>query len=106
MAVDGPEESLLAYTTEWMKLIDRGGLFHISEESFLFFKAMEMKFRQAVAPVITQPQSSAIARSDNIQKFMDDEVIRLHWDLLAIDIENEDESEELLTEVVSKWITM
>ena len=105
LAVDGPEESLLAYTTEWMKLIDRGGLFHVSDESFLFFKAMEIKFRQVVTPVLIQP-SSSVTKSDTIKQFIDDEVIRFHWDLLAIDIENEDDSEELMTEIVSKWINM
>lgn len=37
MGVDGPEESFLAYTEEWINQIDRGGLFHISDLSFMLF---------------------------------------------------------------------
>ena len=37
MAVDGPESSFYEYTKEWMKLVDRGGLFQVNESSFFIF---------------------------------------------------------------------
>ena len=101
-AVDGPEDSLLDYTTEWIKRIDRGSLFHTSDESFHFFKALEVKFRQVVMPIVTQPSSSITStKTENVQQFLDDEAIRFHWELFAIDIENQDDSEELLIEIIN-----
>ena len=58
MAVDGPEDSILPYTTEWIKRVDREALFNISDETLLFFKALEIKFRQVCMPIITQPPTS------------------------------------------------
>ena len=108
MAIDRPEESLLAYTTEWMTKIDRGGLFQISEVAFLLFKNLEIKFRQTYLPVLTQPSLSRstcqTTKSDIISKFIDDELIQFHWALLAVDIDNVQDSSELLTEIVKKWL--
>ena len=106
MAVEGPEESLLSYTTEWIRRIDRGNLFNISEETFMLFRALEVKFRQTYMPIITQPPSLSTSKKDVIQQFIDDEVISFHWELLAIDIDNEDYSEELLKEIVEMWINI
>ena len=37
MTIEGPESSFYDYTKEWMKLVDRGGLFNINDNSFMFF---------------------------------------------------------------------
>ena len=39
---DGPEESLLKYTQEWVKKIDRGGLFEVSDGCYHLFAAIEI----------------------------------------------------------------
>ena len=42
MAVAGRESSFSEYTTEWIHQVDRGGLFHVSEQAYLFFRALEL----------------------------------------------------------------
>ena len=37
MAVPGDESSFLAYTSEWTKAVNRGGLFEVNNEAYLFF---------------------------------------------------------------------
>lgn len=50
MAVGGESEesSSYEYTSEWVKAINRGGVFHVSDYStFMLFKAVEMKQKNA-----------------------------------------------------------
>ena len=37
MAVQGEEADFYAYTREWVKTVDRGGMFHINDLTFFFF---------------------------------------------------------------------
>ena len=37
MAIDGPESSLQDYTTQWVKTVNRGGLFEISDSAYDLF---------------------------------------------------------------------
>ena len=34
MAIDGPESSLEDYTTQWVKIVNRGGPFEISDSAY------------------------------------------------------------------------
>ena len=47
-AVEGEEANFYAYTREWVKAVDRGGLFHINDPTF-FFQWVEMAM-QALLP--------------------------------------------------------
>ena len=42
------DSSYLAYTTEWMRLINRGGLYQVNDMSYLLFREMELEFRKHV----------------------------------------------------------
>ena len=109
MAKSGPEDCLLEYTLEWTKKVDRGGLFPLLEAAFLLFKNLEAKFRQVCLPVLTQPSSSTsgnTTKESMVSKFIDDEIIQFHWALLAVDIEGEDESNELLKKIVDLYLNI
>ena len=42
VAVGGEESDFYQYTTEMLRSVDCGGLFHINDISFLFFRAIEV----------------------------------------------------------------
>jgi hypothetical protein len=48
------EDSLQLYMKRWMKLIDRGGLFKINDEVFIFFHSMELEVRKYLKSLIMQ----------------------------------------------------
>ena len=48
MAVQVEESSFLAYTSEWIKAINRGGLFECTDASYHFFRCMEIEMRTAM----------------------------------------------------------
>ena len=37
MTIEGPDESLLKYTQEWVQKVDRGGLFEVCDDCYHFF---------------------------------------------------------------------
>ena len=41
-----------------------------------------------------------------IRRIMDDEDVQFYWSMLALDIEDEDHSSELLWTIVQQWMTM
>lgn len=59
MASSGEESSFYDYTLEWMTNIDRGGLFYVSDTTFSFFKAIEVKTQELLPQHLTsRPDSS------------------------------------------------
>ena len=43
MSRHGDDSSFLAYTTEWINAVNRGGLFLVNDTTFELFKAIEGK---------------------------------------------------------------
>ena len=77
---DGPEESLLKYTQEWVKKIDRGGLFEVSDRCYHLFAAIQIAFGDKLK---VQLQSSttqnSLAKSSLIQSVSCDEDVQFYW---------------------------
>lgn len=67
MAVQGPESSFYDYTKQWIKLVDRGGLFHVTDNSFLFFRALELQTRSVLPQHL---RSSSRSKDLLIQEMM------------------------------------
>ena len=52
MAVNGDESSLLSYTLEWSRAINRGGLFEINDDAYRLFKEIEMKMQRKLLSML------------------------------------------------------
>ena len=52
MAVNGDESSLQAYTLEWSRKVNRGGLFEVNDETFRFFREIEIKMQWQLMEVL------------------------------------------------------
>ena len=101
MAVEGEEADFYAYTREWVKTVDRGGLFYINDPTF-FFRAVEMT-TQALLP--KHLRNSSGNRKDGLQqKITEDEDVQFYWSMVSIDIEDEKASLELLQSIVELWV--
>lgn len=99
MAVDGEEADFYAYTREWVQAVDRGGLFHINDPTFFFFRSVEMA-TQALLPNHLR-NSSTISLQQKITK---DEDVQFYWSMVSVDIEDETESLKLLQSIVELWV--
>ena len=89
-------------THEWITNIDRGGLFHISDDTFCFFKAIEIKTQECL-PGHFRSQSSDKSKDSVV---IDDQDMQCYWHMLALYIIKDEDVAELLHVIVDLWITM
>ena len=63
MAVNGDESNFLEYTTKWIGIVNRGGLFEINDTTYMFFKEIELKVCRHL--LIALERSSCLSGSCN-----------------------------------------
>ena len=103
MAVAGVESSFYEYTKEWIRTVDRGGLFHINDSAYHLFKAIEIETREILPRELAMPSSS---RDALLERIKGSEDVQFYWSLLSIDINSPEDSDELLQAIVKLWITV
>ena len=103
MCVRGPESSFYDYTRMWMDLVNRGGLFVVNNNCYLFFCALELKTRTVLPQYLINPSKT---KELLIQDLLDDEDVLFLWSMLSIDITDHDNSLHLLNDIAELWITI
>ena len=90
---------------EWLKLMDRGGLYHVKETMFQLFCAIESQVRSALE-ALTKPCSPS--KLDMIKKVIDDDDVQFYWIISTADFEIDDTETHnlLLYKIVELFITM
>ena len=108
MAVEGSEgDDLLAYTRKWFTLVNRGGLFPLNNNSFLMFIEIEKCVRHLLPQcMIHNDNNKASFKKSVLKRITREESVQFYWTLLSQDIEEEENSKGLLSEIVSLWITI
>ena len=101
MAVEGEESSFYAYTAEWVKSVDRGGLFQINTSSFLFFRAVEVATQAILPSHLCNRHSST---DSLLEKIIENEDVRFYWSMVSVDILDEAAVTELLQSIVTLWV--
>ena len=106
MTVPGKLSSYYDYTTEWLEKVDRGGLFIINNETFWFFKQLEVLTRfhlvKQLNPSAQEPRRS---RDGIISDIKTDEDLLFYWDMLAVYVSAE-RADKLLTDIVALWLSI
>ena len=59
MAVEGEGSDVLSYTKQWLELVNRGGLFPLSDEAFRFFIEIELCVCTYLRHHLLRPHSEA-----------------------------------------------
>ena len=102
MAIEGEESDYYVYTREWLRMVDRGGLFNVCESTFLFFRAVEVA-TQAVLPRHLQNPSGSSKESLHYTIIADEDV-QFYWSMVSVDLTDELSSTELLQHIVEMWV--
>ena len=88
----------------WTGMIDRGGLFHVSETTYTLFHAMEEEvcdhLRKMPAHKITDGFKQKL-----ISSIASNEDVLFYWSILSADADEED-AQTLLKMVIELWITI
>ncbi len=108
MAVSGEDSSYLEYTKEWIKAIDRGGLFKVNDSAYQFFLDLEMKVRKYLPNLmkLAGDTTSASVKEDIMQGITGDDDVLFSWMLVTQDFDDEDLSSELLYFIADLWLTI
>lgn len=102
MGQPGPEDDFYAYTQEWTKSISKGGLFEVSNVTFLFFWRLEVLMRQFLTQHLL---IHTIAREDVTKAVIPDEDLLCMWDTLSGPLSH-GTSQSLLKEITDLWMTI
>ena len=103
MAVIGDESSFYNYTKERIGLVDRGGLFHINDCAYTFFKSLEIETRHVLPHHLADTTTS---RDAVFEALSNSEDIQFYWALVSADIHASDDAYELLQSTVKLWVTI
>lgn len=72
-------------TTTWINEVDRGGLWHVKEGTFMLFQAMkeEVKEHFRIGKVLTMDEGY---RATVVKKIINNEDVTFYWCLLTTDL--------------------
>ena len=99
------QATFLDYTRVWTVALNRGSLFDLNDATHLLFKYIEVQ-TQNVLPQHLQSPGSETTKQQLVESIMKDEDVQIVWNLLSIDINDDDDCQALLKEVVGLWVTI
>lgn len=92
-------EDFLQYTKEWLSQIDRGGLYKVTDETYLLFHWMELTTRKYL-------KGQKIEIDEALDEIICSENVMMCWSLICGGDMEEDESDKLLNKIAELWITV
>lgn len=111
MAVERPGEQsdFFEYTKEWIRKVNRGGLFPLNDATYQLFIAIEREVQTILPQYIhshTQTKSREGFQTRVVDKVCSCDDVQWHWTILSACIESEDDAVELLREIVQLCVTI
>ena len=100
---DNDQEATSSET--WLNSIDRGGLWHISDMTYVVFQAMEEAVRQQLRKSNTHNLTLSGGKHALVSKIASDEAVQFHWSVVAADF-GEAEEKILLDMIIDLWVTI
>ena len=91
------------YTSAWLKKVDRGVLFCISDATYKLFFFIELKTRVILTAQLTK---QSLDKDGVVSAIASNEDVQLQWNSISSAISSEILSESLLLEMVTLWVTM
>ena len=84
---------------DWMNTVDRGGLIHVTDQTYRFFVAMEVAVRAGIAK---HPENFKETVKAGI---LENEDVQFHWSILSAEW-NIEEEKALLPMILDLWVTI
>ena len=94
--IDDSEE-LDRQSDDWTILMDRGSLYHVSDDTFQLFITMELELRQCLSKI-----HSSVIKDTAVEKILKNDDIFDQW--YDISVNWGDESDDLLQIIAEHWI--
>ena len=104
--MNGDESSLEAYTLEWSRKLNRGGLFEVNDETYRLFREVEVKMQSTLMAVLKRSVAVSGQKQSIIDAVANDDDVQFFWALLTCDIQEEEDAITLLKDIVELWLTI
>ena len=86
------------YTKEWLCRVNQGGLYEVSNETFLLFQWMELTLRKFLTGHDIDIQKAVL-------EIMNSDKVLSYWSIISNDLDAED-SDILLSKIANLWIVV
>ena len=110
MSVGGEVTDFSTYTMKWLEQVNRGGLFHVSDEAYTLFRHIELRVRKLLPRTLlalANPSSkSALTKDALVCEVVRDEDVQFYWSILSVDIEEDNDPNKLLRHMIDLWVTI
>ena len=98
--------SLEEYTNAWVDLVNRGGFHHVSDEFYLFIKAVEMEARTILNQELFINYCGEDLKMVLYNTFLKSENIEVCWHKITRNISNLSLKEIIKKKILLKWINI
>ena len=95
------EDGEVKNTSDWINAIDRGGLVRISENTFEFFRTMELILHCVYNSETVQEMTSA-TRENLCRLITTNNDVLFYWCMVTVEVDQEEATEM----IVNLWITV
>ena len=107
MAVSRDEKDVLEYTQRWIDIVNRGGFFSLNDTAFTFYVEIEKIVRDALPKHAFSCDTEKLSFQANVyNRVKENEDVQFYWAILSQEIDNPDDSQELLAEIIKLWVTV
>ena len=89
------------FSESWVDLLDRGGLVHIGDTTFMLFVSMEKELRSFFNGGVDGSTGVKEIAIENIAK---NEDVLYHWSVLSANWKEEEANQVLLKMIINHWV--
>ena len=86
----------------WTNTIDRGGLKHVSNMTYMMFMSMELELRQQLHSGCASEETAMKEKA--IEKISQNDDVLFYWSVVSTDWE--EEADALLPMIIEHWVTV
>ena len=98
------DESFEECVARWVKLTSRGGLLILRQGAYWLFSEIE----ELLWPFLEKLSSSkaCLDKEAAMKSILDADSIQFKWSMMDVDLPDPGQSQQLLTDIVEKWVTI
>lgn len=99
-------ETIYSYTEKWVNHVNRGGLYRVNDQFYLFVKEIELKVRSVLNNNLLVNYCNEDLRKVLTEKLSESQDIDLKWTELTRQISNLHLKQKMLKQIFRKWINV
>lgn len=104
--INNTEKTFLEYTKEWVDKTNRGGIFLVNDEFYIFIRRLEISARKVLNVKLMKTYNGENLQEMLLIEFERNTLIDLSWCNLTSCIENVELSTKIQRQVFQKWINI